>query len=159
VERMREALQKILAIAPPSIDASWGSVVEIAEAALLSLSRGREGVDVTVKELRDLSEKLGVVPERSAARSEHQSSFTPCKEKTCHPSDQACLWPLCQSAATMPFRSEHQSAGRDSVLEEAAKICDGYYAKPYDQFDRGFAAACKSLANHFRSLKQEGGER
>jgi hypothetical protein len=43
VERMREALQKILAIAPPSIDASWGSVVEIAEAALLSLSRGREG--------------------------------------------------------------------------------------------------------------------
>jgi hypothetical protein len=43
VERMRDALQKILAIAPPSIDASWGSVVEIAEAALLSLSRGREG--------------------------------------------------------------------------------------------------------------------
>jgi hypothetical protein len=31
-----------------------------------------------------------------------EGGFMPCKEKTCHPSDQACLWPRCRSAATMP---------------------------------------------------------
>jgi hypothetical protein len=109
VERMRDALQKILAIAPPSIDASWGSVVEIAEAALLSLSRGREG--------------------------------------------------------------EHQSAGRDSVLEEAAAICDAKAAEeeknitnyPANIRGTGEAIAAKytaiNLATAIRSLKQEGGGR
>ena len=52
-------------------------------------------------------------------------------------------------------RSEHQSAGRDSVLEEAAKVADEAMAN-YEPGGWG-EAACESIAFRIRSLKQEGG--
>jgi hypothetical protein len=136
VERMREALEWAL----DEIDVLSNMLVKWAYPQGMAMV-GRED---------QFDNYRAAVAERSAARSEHQEGKCPVG-KQCHPADPHCIFPKCQP--------EHQSAGRDSVLEEAAKICDGYYAKPYDQFDRGFAAACKSLANHFRSLKQEGGER
>jgi hypothetical protein len=140
VERMRDALQKILAIAPPSIDASWGSVVEIAEAAILSLSRGREG-------------------ERSAARS-----------------DKCDRWDFDPATPRIAARSEHQSAGRDSVLHcphcnQEASVHETDWCDPPEYSvhcsnvkkcgasTRGFQNKANALrAWNRRSLKQEGGE-
>jgi hypothetical protein len=78
---------------------------------------------------------------KDLARSEHQCT----NGNECPLSNSECQWPDCRSA------------GRDSVLEEAAKVADEM-AVNRDRVSTAQGYVCRLIADRIRSLKQEGGE-
>jgi hypothetical protein len=129
-----------------------------------------------IEDIRAAIARDGAVAERSAARSEHQLLPCPfcgaecslfsssdhstaweggCPDEDCPAHD--CLWFVSEAGAIAAWnrRSEHQSAGRDSVLEEAAKLADDHTPAKH----AGTLAAHvtgRTIAQAIRSLKQEG---